>query len=453
MSKYDYDIIVIGLGPAGMAVSAMGAEMGLNVCAIEKENPGGECMNVGCIPSKAIIRIAEKNPDMAKPFDHIQKHLDYIREKKTMGMFEKATVVLRKGPAEFVDAHTIRVGKEKITAKTIFIATGTKAAVPPIPGIENIDYLTNDNLFALKQVPKSMVIIGGGAIGSEMADAFSKMGCKCSIVHAAPHLIPNAEPGVAKELETSFARQGIKVYNSASISHIEKQGNEIVVITESGKKIRGEKLLMAAGRKYDFSELKLENAGVEYGKKGILVNKYLRTNKKNIYAVGDCNGQFLLSHAAMHQGMIALMNSMLPLPFKKDFKKYVVPWTVFTNPEISAVGMTERQLAEKHIKYNVIESRYGDYGAAIAEDIPDGFVRVYASKYGRIYGATIVGKNSGEMINEWALAIQNKIRLHKMMFTMHSFPTMGFLNKRISEIWMMKLIKPAFVKKLIKAIF
>lgn len=450
MSKYDFDIIVIGLGPAGMAVSAMGSEMGLKVCAIEKENPGGECMNVGCIPSKAIIRIAEKRPDMAKPFAHIQKHLAFIREKKTLGMFEKATVVLRKGHAEFVDPHTVKVGKETFSAKRIFIATGTKAAVPPIPGIDGVDYLTNDNLFELKEVPASMVIVGGGAIGSEMADAFSKLGCKCSIVHVAPHLVPNAEPDAAAELEASFKKQGVGIYNSESIARIEKKGNEVVVVTESGKKLRGEKLLVAAGRRYDFSELKLESAGVEYGKRGIVVNKHLQTSKKHIYAVGDCNGHFLLSHAAMHQGMIGLMNAMSPWPFKKDFRGFPVPWTVFTNPEISAVGMNEKQLKEKNIKYEVIEARYGDYGAAIAEDVPEGFVRVYASKYGRIYGATIVGKNSGEMINEWALALQNKVRLHKMMLTMHSFPTMGFLSKRISEMWMMKRIKPTWVKRLIR---
>lgn len=453
MGKYDFDIIVIGLGPAGMAVAAMGSEMGLKVCAIEKQDPGGECMNVGCIPSKAIIRIAEKNPHMAKPFAHIQKHLSFIREKKTLGMFAKATTILRKGHGEFIDSHTVKVGNEKFSAKKIFIATGTRPSIPPIEGINNVDYLSNENLFELQEVPSSMIIIGGGAIGSEMADAFSKLGCKCQIVHAAPHLLPNADSDTAAELEASFKKQGIEVYNSESITRVEKDDNEVIVITESGKKLHGEKLLLAAGRKYDFSELKLENAKVQYGKRGITVNKYLQTSQKHIYAVGDCNGHFLLSHAAMHQAMIALMNSILPFPFKKDFRQFPVPWTVFTNPEVSAVGMNEQQLKEKRIKYEMIEARYRDYGAAIAEDISEGFVRVYTSKYGRIYGAMIVGKNSGEMINEWALAIQNKISLYKMILTMHSFPTMGILSKQISEKWMMNRMKSDWIKKIIKKMF
>lgn len=453
MCKYDFDVIVIGLGPAGMAVSAMASEMGLTVCAIEKHNPGGECMNVGCIPSKAIIKIAETNPQMPQPFEHIQKHLSFIREKKILGMMSKAKAYIQKGAAEFVDPHTIKVGNEKISARRIFIATGTKPAVPPIKGIDKIDYLTNENLFNLNKIPVSMTIIGGGAIGSEMAEAFSKMGCKCTIIHNEQHLLPQAEENAAKELEASFEKQGITFYNSESITKVEKEGNQIVLLTQSGKRISSEKLLIAAGRKYDFSELNLEKAGVTYTRNGIKVDKYLRTSQKHIYAVGDCNGNFLLSHAAMHQGMVALMNAMLPFPFKKDFKKFLIPWTVFTTPEVSAVGMSEKELQAKKIKYEVIESRYQDYGAAIAEDIPEGYVKVFASKYGKIYGASIIGKNSGELINEWALAIQNNIRLDKVMMTMHSFPTMGFLSKRIAEMWMMNRVKPNFIKRIVRLFF
>lgn len=452
MSKYDFDVLVIGSGPAGMTVSAMASEMGLKVCVVEKHNPGGECLNVGCIPSKAIIKIAETNPLMKHPFKHIQKHLSAIREKDKVALMKQAKAYIQKGAAEFIDAHTIKVGKDKLSAKRIFIAIGTKAAVPPIEGIEKIDYLTNENLFNLNEIPASMTIIGGGAIGSEMADAFSKMGCKCTIVHNEEHLLPQAEESAAKELEAGFQKQGIKVYNSEAITKVEKKGKQIILSTASGKKISSEKLLVATGRKCDFSELKLEKAGVVYAKNGIKTDKYLRTSQKNIYAVGDCNGNYLLSHAAMHQGMIALMNSILPFPFKKNIKKFLVPWTVFTTPEVSAVGQTEKELQAKKIKYEVIECKYQNYSAAIAEDIPDGYVKVFASKCGKIYGASIVGKNSGELINEWALAIQNNIKLCKLAMTMHSFPTMGFLSKRVAEIWMMNHLKSNFIKRIISFI-
>ncbi len=452
MSKYDFDVIVIGSGPAGMNVSAMASEMGLKVCIVEKHNPGGECLNVGCIPSKAIIKIAETNPLMKQPFKHIQKHLSFIREKDKVALENQAKAYIQRGAAEFVDAHTIKVGKEKISAKTIFIATGTRAAVPPIEGIEKTDYLTNETLFNLNKIPASMTIIGGGAIGTEMAEAFAKLGCKCTIVHNEQHLLPQAEENAAKELEAAFHKQGITVYNSEAITKVEKNGKQIILSTGSGKKISSEKLLVAAGRKCDFSELKLEKAGIVYAKNGIKTDKYLRTSQKNIYAIGDCNGNFLLSHAAMHQGMIALMNSILPFPFKKDFKKFLVPWTVFTTPEVSAVGMTEKELLAKKIKYEVIECKYQNYSAAVAEDIPDGYVKVFASKYGKIYGASIIGKNSGELINEWTLAIQNNLRLYNILLTMHSFPTMGFLSKRVAEIWMMNRLKPNFVKSTIRFI-
>ncbi len=449
MRKYDFDVLVIGSGPAGMTVSAMASEMGLKVCVVEKHNPGGECLNVGCIPSKAIIKIAETNPLMKHPFKHIQKHLSFIREKDRSALMNQAKAYIQKGAAEFIDSHTIKVGNEKISAKRIFIATGTKPSIPPIEGIEKIDYLTNENLFNLDEIPESMTIIGGGAIGTEMAEAFSKLGCKCTIVHNEEHLLPQAEENAARELESAFHKQGIKVYNSEAIAKVEKKGKQIILSTRSGKKISSEKLLVAAGRKCDFSELNLEKAGIIYAKNGIKTDKYLRTSQKNIYAVGDCNGNFLLSHAAMHQGMIALMNSMLPFPFKKDIKKFPTPWTVFTTPEVSAVGMTEKELLAKKIKYEVIECKYQNYSAAIAEDIPEGYVKVFASKYGKIYGASIVGKNSGELINEWTLAIQNNVGLCKIVMTMHSFPTMGFLSKRVAEIWMMNRIKSNFTKRII----
>ncbi len=435
MSKYDFDVIVIGLGPAGLAISTRASVMGLKVCAVEKHNAGGECLNAGCIPSKAIIKIAETNPLMKQPFEHIQKHLSAIRENDRLDMMSKTKAYIQKGPAEFVDSHTIKVGNEKLSAKNIFIATGTEPAIPPIEGLEKIEYLTNETLFHLTEIPASMTIIGGGAIGVEMAEAFSKMGCECTIVHNEEHLLPQAEEGAAKELEASFQKQGIKVYNSEAISKVETKGKQIIVSTQSGKKIVAQKLLVATGRKCDFSELGLEKAGVEFAKNRIITDKYLRTTQKNIYAVGDCNGKFLLSHAAMQQGMIALMNAVRPFPFKKDFNEFFVPWTVFTTPEISFVGLTEKELLAKKIKYEVIECKYQNYSAAIAEDIPDGYVKVFASKRGKIYGVSIVGENSGEMINEWTLAIQNNIGLDKILMTMHSFPTMGFLSKRVAEVW------------------
>ena len=465
MANYDYDILTIGVGPAGMVVSAMGSEMGLKVCAIEKNKLGGECMNVGCIPSKALLRMAKTRhavtkfadfdmaemdlPGVNNPFPNIQKKLTFINETKYGKKFAKVDQVFRQGAASFVDSHTVAVGDRKITAKRIFICTGTRPSMPPIPGLDTVDnILTNENLFNLEAIPESMLIIGGGAIGSEMAQAFSRLGCKTTIVQMDAHLLPFADKFAGETLEETFKKEGIEVYNSRSISQIESKDGRVILKTKEGETLEAERLLLAAGRVPTLDGLELENAGVNYTPKGIPVNGNLETNVSHIYAVGDCNSTHLFSHAAMHQGMIALMNIMRPWPFKKDFRKYVVPWTVFTEPQVSMVGMQESELIAAGIKYDVIEAKHADYGAAIAEQVTTGSVRVLASKMGKIYGVSIIGEGSAEMINEWGLAIQKKIRLADIMLLQHSFPSMSFMNKSIGENWMMNMLKVSWMKKM-----
>lgn len=463
---YDYDIVTIGIGPAGMVISAMGTEMGLKVLGIEKNKLGGECMNIGCIPSKALLRMAKirhavtkfpafqmeemREPEVSNPFPSIQEKLDFINDAKYGKKFENVEKIIGEGAASFVDSHTVQVGERRITAKRIFICTGTRPTMPPIPGLDTVDdVLTNENIFHLDNIPKSMLIVGGGAIGSEMAQAFSRLGCKTTIVQMDAHLLPFADRFAGEQLEAVFKKEGIDVYNSRTISRIEKKDGQVTLTTEEGEEaLQAERLLMAAGRTPVIEDLNLEKAGVNYSPKGIPVNANLQTNVPHIFAIGDCNSHYLFSHAAMHQGMVALMNIMRPWPFKKDFKKYVVPWTVFTEPQVSAVGMSEAELISAGIKYDVIEAKHADYGAAIAEQVTDGGVRVYASKLGKIYGVSVIGEGSAEMINEWALAIQKKIRLADIMLLQHSFPSMSFMNKSIGEMWMMKLMKIGWMKKM-----
>jgi pyruvate/2-oxoglutarate dehydrogenase complex dihydrolipoamide dehydrogenase (E3) component len=468
--KYDYDLIVIGLGPAGMAVSIMSSEMGLKVCAIEKHKVGGECMNVGCIPSKSLLRIAKHRnafdkltkmglsespkPAVNRSFEVIQEHLKYISEKKTIKMFDKVEMIYQKGPAEFVDSHTVKVGDNKYSGKRIFICTGTGPAIPDFQGISDVNYLTNENMFSLNRIPESLIIIGGGAIACEMAQAFSRLGSKVTVIIRGPRLMWREDSEATDILESVFEEEGITILKEQKPSKFELQDDNVVMHTDKAQRITAQKVLVAAGRKYSFEDLKFENAGVNVNKKGAIeVNKYLQTSQPHIFAAGDCNGHFLLSHAAMHQGMIALMNSMIPNPFKKNFLKYAVPWTVFTEPQISRVGMNEKELKDKSIKYEVIKVNYQDYGAAIAEQVDIGFVKAFISPAGKIYGVYIIGEGSGEMINEWTLAIQKKHRIHNIMMLQHSFPTMGFLTKRAGETWMMNKMKSKIVKKICKFMF
>lgn len=260
-------------------------------------------------------------------------------------------------------------------------------------------------------------------------------------------LIPNGGKETGDLLEGIFKKENIDVYNSKKITSVKNEGNKISLYTEDGICIKSEKLLVAAGRKIVFDNLKLENAEVKYGKGGIEVDSKYRTSVKHIYAVGDCNGGMMFSHVAMHQGMFAIMNAVSPFAIFK-YRKYVIPWTVFTEPQVSFVGMSEEELKEKGIKYKEYIAKYENYGAAIAENVSVGYVKVFTNSLGRVFGVKIVGDGSGEMINEWALIVQKKIRLHSVMFLAHSFPTMGFLSKRVAEKWMMEKMKSSLVRKL-----
>lgn len=466
---YDYDVLVIGMGPAGMAVSAMAAEMDLKVCSIESHRLGGECMNVGCIPSKALLRMAKNRnvvrwldrmqlapvslPQVLNPFERIQSDIRYINEQKTMRMFNKVDLILQQGHASFVDPHTVAVGDRQITAKRIFIATGTQPAIPPLPGIEEVEVLTNNNLFSLDRIPESLVILGGGAIACEMAQAFSRLGSQCTVIIRGPHLLRGVDADAVQLLENTFRQEGIEILRKQTVQQILPFEGGVKVLTTDGEAVVAEKLLVATGRKMDFSGLALENAGVKYNSTGIQVNSYLQTSQKHIFAVGDCNGYAQYSHAAMHQGMIAIANCLLPHPFKQDFRKFVVPWTIFTEPQISQVGPSEAELQAKGTMYETVKVNYEDYGAAIAEGVDVGFVKVLTNATGKLFAATVVGEGSGEMVNEWGLAIQRKLRMTDILFLQHSFPSMAFLNKRVAETWMMNRMKLFWIRAIAKTLY
>ncbi len=458
-----YDIIVIGMGPAGMAVSAMASSMGLKVLSIEKNKVGGECLNCGCIPSKALLKAGDANfiaqnlkkygidakvsTDSKGALNIVRKKIGGIVNNKFMKVFEKVDLKISEGDAWFKDEKTVILNGEEYTAKKIFIATGTEPFIPPIEGIENVPKLTNVNLFEQKDIPKSMIVIGGGAIGTEMAQAFNNLGAKVTIIHMDKNLLPAADEEAGLLLEDIFKERGINVINNAKIERWEKKKGRIILHYED-KKVEAEKLLVAAGRKPALEALKLENAGIKTGKKGIIVNQHLRTNKKNIYAVGDCNGISLFSHSAMHQGMLALMASMSPFPLSRlKRSKYAVPWSVFTRPEVAQVGLTEKEAAEKGLKFQVTKKEYQSYGRTVADGHPEGFIKIVSSKSGEVYGATIVGEAASELIHEWTMAIQFKIKLHQIMMMQHSFPTISMLNKMVTEDWLMGKMDSKFIQK------
>lgn len=457
------------MGPAGMAVTAMGSAMGLKILAIEPNKVGGECLNVGCIPSKGILKAAECLHNAQNtlkygiqgefkmtggdPLQLVRDNVNGINNKKFLKTFEKADVIINKGGGKFVDSKTITVNGEQYTAKKIFIATGTEPFIPPIPGLNEVNKLTNVNLFEQKDVPESLTVIGGGAIGSEMAQAFSRLGSKVTLVQMDPHLIPIGDEEAGRLLEQEFEKEGIAVYNSTKIEKVTEEDGMIVTYTDKGT-FTSEKILVATGRKPVLDTLDLEKAGIKYDKKGIITDKRLRTNRKNVYAIGDINGMAQLSHAAMHQGMLALMDAVSPVSVKKlKYKNYVLPWSVFTSPEIAQAGITEKQAKQKGIKHSVTKKEYRSYGLTVSVGKPEGFIKIIHTPGGKVLGATIVGENASELIHEWVLAMQYNIRMHNIMMTQHSFPSFSMLNKMVTEDWMMKKMKNTGLQKLIKWLF
>ncbi|AHF97596.1 pyridine nucleotide-disulfide oxidoreductase [Desulfurella acetivorans A63] len=467
-----YDLIVIGMGPAGMAASAMASAIGLNVLAIEENKVGGECLNCGCIPSKALLKTAQVNQishnleqfgiisniftDTKESLDIVRQKISRISGKKLMQAFERVELIINKGYAEFVDTHSVKVGVNVYKAKKIFIATGTRPFIPDIDGLNEIDKefkLTNMNLFTQKNIPKNLTIIGGGAIGCEMAQGFARLGSNVNIIHIDNHLLPFADSEAADVLEERFKKENINVFNKTQIKRVYQKGNKVFVETDSHL-FESDKILIATGRKPNLEELKLSKVGIKYNNKGIIVDKALRTNIKNIYAIGDCNGISNFSHSAMHQGMIALMNSINPLPFKIYHDKYLVPWSVFTSPEIASVGLTQEEALKKGLDFVIIKKDYASYGRAIVDGATEGFIKVITNKKGKIFGVTIVGENASEIIHEWVLAMQFKLSMFDILMTQHSFPTISMLNKMVSEDWMMgKLQKNPIIKKIAAKLF
>ncbi|HHH76136.1 MAG TPA: NAD(P)/FAD-dependent oxidoreductase, partial [Phycisphaerae bacterium] len=298
--KYDYDILVIGLGPAGMAVSIMGSEMGLSVCAVEKHKIGGECMNVGCIPSKSLLRMAKarslydklgrlglsaaEKPAVVDPFPRIDGHLEYIREKKTMTTFHKVNLVYQQGPASFVDGHGVEVAGKRYSARRIYICTGTSPAVPEFPGIGDIDYLTNETMFALESVPESMIITGGGAIACEMAQAFARLGSEVTMIIRGPRLMWRQSSDATDIVEKSLEADGVRILREQKPTRFSPSADKpgySVMETDDSERIESEKVLVAAGRKMMFESMNLDAAGVKHDSKGIKVNRFLQTSRRN----------------------------------------------------------------------------------------------------------------------------------------------------------------------------
>lgn len=463
MSKYDYDAIVIGGGAAGLTASGIAANFGAKTMMIEKHRLGGDCTWTGCVPSKALLKAGkiarhirkaddfglisgEPQIDFKKVIDHVHEiRKDIYRDADAPEHFEAMGIEVVQGMAYFTDLHAINIELENgetrvVTSRYFFICTGASAYVPPIEGIESVDYLTNETLFELQELPDELIIIGAGPIGSEMAQAMQRLGSRVTVIDMADRIMVNDDPELADMLLEKLKNEGIEYLLGAGVKKIGSQDGRIIVEVEiegDVQKVSGTDLLMATGRRPNVEGLNLEASGVKYSPKGIEVNAKCRTNVSHIYACGDVTGGYQFTHMSEHTAKVAATNALLKVPMKVDAGH--VPWCTFTDPELGHVGATEKELIKTEEKYETYRFPFSKVDRAVTESEGAGLIKVFARKWnGKILGASVLGTNAGEMISEYAVAMKNGITLRNLADTIHPYPTYGLGARRAADQWYIK---------------
>ena len=441
---YDYDLIVIGAGIAGMVSAVTAVSLGKRVAVVEKSRVGGNCTNTTCIPSKALIRLGHASRDMARleqsgllslpagRLDHtkimprIRSIVQEAYEKDIPETFERIGIRVIQAQASFIDAHFIRAGEESLSARRFIIAAGTTPFIPMIPGLSGIDYLTNESLYKLEDLPRSLLILGGGVDGLEYASAFRRLGVETTVVEMAPRLLPMADGEVVSRLLEVLRSEGIRLLaGTKAVSLADRQGKVALTIERPGGargEILAERLLVAVGRKPDLEGLCLEKAGVEVNPRGIVTDNRLRTSASHIYACGDIAGSYQLASTAEAQGITAATNACLPFKRVVDYRNNI--YVIFTEPPLAWVGLTEEQARAKHGRnLRIYRFPYGTMRRALIDGTGTGMAKFLCDRRGRIAGTHILGEAAAEVIHEVALIRAMKKPLQAIQSLTHAYPT------------------------------
>ena len=467
MTKYDYNIIVIGGGSAGLVSSYIASAVKAKVALIEKHKMGGDCLNTGCVPSKALLRSAKmiSYAKRAKEFgfkkttvdfdfkdvmNRVQNIIKIIEPHDSRKRYTALGVECIEGEAKILSPHNVEVNGITLTARSIIIATGAKPLIPNIPGIDQINYLTSDNVWDLKELPKKLLVLGGGPIGVEMAQAFSRLGAEVTIVEMTPQILIREDEEVIELVTERFVKEGIKVL----INHKAKEFKHNLLICEHKSKdvsILFDKVIIALGRQANIEGFGLEELGVKIREtKTIEANAFLQTNIKSIYVCGDVTGPYQFTHTAAHQAWYACVNALFsPLKkFKVDYT--VIPWATFTDPEVARVGLNEKDAKIQNILYEVTTYDIDDLDRAIADSEAHGFIKVLTvPNKDKILGVTIVGRHAGDLIAEYILAMKYGLGMNKILATIHIYPTLSEANKYVAGNWKKEHL-PTFAIKILE---
>jgi pyruvate/2-oxoglutarate dehydrogenase complex dihydrolipoamide dehydrogenase (E3) component len=464
MERIKTGICVIGAGSGGLSVAAGAVQMGASVVLLEGHKMGGDCLNYGCVPSKALIAAGkhahamttgahygvapvELVVDYAAAMEHVAGVIRGIEPHDSVERFEELGVKVISEYGRFISPTEVQAGGTIITARRFVISTGSSPMVPPIPGLDTVDYLTNENLFELRECPAHLLIIGGGPIGMEMAQAHVRLGSKVTVLEGLK-VLGHEDPELAAIALENLRAEGVEIVEGAMVSEI-AGGAEITVHTDEGAEYKGSHILMAVGRTPNIDKLDLDNAGIETNLHGIVVDTGLKTANKRVYAIGDVAGGMKFTHVAGYHAGVIIRSALFGLPAKATEKH--IPWATYTDPEIAHVGMSEAQAVAAHgNKVEVLRFEYAENDRARTERNTKGLIKVMVLK-GKPIGASIVGTQAGELIQTWALVIANGLKIGAVAAMVAPYPTLGEINKRVAgQYYAPRLFESARVKRIVR---
>ena len=460
------DILIIGGGSGGLSLAYGASQMGADVTLLEGHLMGGDCLNFGCVPSKALIAAGKhahamgagetfgvtpvvSEVDYAATKNHVRSVIDTIAPVDSQERFEGVGVRVIREYGKFISPTEVQAGDTVITARRVVVATGSGPFVPPILGIDEVPYFTNETIFDLQDQPEHLIVIGGGPIGMEMAQAHRRLGCKVTVIEGAKAMGKD-DPEMSAIVLDNLRSEGVEIIEQAQAEKISVINGNITVHTPKGD-FTGSHLLVAVGRKVNIDKLNLDAAGVEYGRTGIKVDANLKSTNRRVYAAGDVAGGLQFTHMAGYHAGVLARSLVLGLPAKA--KTHHIPWATYTDPELAQVGQTEAQAREVHgDKLTVVRFPYHENDRAIAEGKTKGLIKVMIVK-GKPVGASIAGAHAGELIGMWAMAIANGLKMSAIANTVLPYPTIAEINKRAAgQYFSPKLFDSAMLKRLVRIV-
>jgi pyruvate/2-oxoglutarate dehydrogenase complex dihydrolipoamide dehydrogenase (E3) component len=474
-----YEIIVVGGGSAGIVSANVAAALGVRTALVERDRIGGECLWTGCVPSKALIHTAKLRRQASdarrqSAGDSVglasgarrlasEEALRYVRESiqrvkeadATEAMMRDFGVEIFLGAPRFEDRHTLRVGDHRLRARQFILATGSHPAIPEVPGLLDSDYLTNQTIFDLQEVPESLTVLGGGPIGVELAQAFRRLGAEVTVLQRGSRLLPRDDTELTDQLEGMLRDEGIRILTKAEVTEVARQpdGTKRVSFRRGGEEahVRAAELLVATGRRPNVEGLNLEAAGVRLDENGVRVDRRLRTSASNIWACGDILGRHQFSHMAEHEAKAVVRNALLPFPQRVPFA--VEPWTTFTDPELAHVGLTEAEAREQRRDVRVYRHSFQQDDRALVDEQARGLVKIVADGRGRVLGAHILGPRAGELIHEFVLAMRHGLSVRALADTIHVYPTLSMANQRAAQRYYQEFAEQPLMRNALRLVF